>query len=241
MSRAAAAALLAVAPLALAACESTADKSARIGRQGSHLLAGEKSLKVRTNADVQVRRAVVVSSSGSVAVAVELRNRGSSAQADVPVLVDVRDRRGASLYRNDAGGLQPALQRIALLRPGRSAWWVNDQVLAQSTPRSVKVRVGAARRIARVPRVDLRQVRLDGDAGGTFATGIVVNRSGALQRELPIFAVALRGSRVVAAGRALVPKLPATATPKPTRFRVFFVGDPRGARIVLTVAPAATA
>jgi hypothetical protein len=53
---------------------------------------------------------------------------------------------------------------------------------------------------------------------------------------MPIFAVALRGGRIVAAGRALVPNLPASAG-KPTGFRIYLVGSPAGARIELTPAP----
>jgi hypothetical protein len=33
--------------------------------------------------------------------------------------------------------------------------------------------------------------------------------------------------------------LPASSGKKPPHFRLFFVGDPRGARVVLTVAPPA--
>ena len=77
------------------------------------------------------------------------------------------------------------------------------------------------------------------DAAGTYLTGTVHNRSHALQRDVPVFAVAQRGGRVVAAGRALIPKLPATPGPKPVHFRLLFVGSPSGAKVTLTVAPTA--
>jgi hypothetical protein len=52
-----------------------------------------------------------------------------------------------------------------------------------------------------------------------------------------VFAVALKGDKVVAAGRALVPKvLPGDPAKKP-RFRLYFIGDPKGAKIDVTVAP----
>jgi hypothetical protein len=57
---------------------------------------------------------------------------------------------------------------------------------------------------------------------------------------MPIFAVALRGGRVVAGGRALVPNLPvssAAVKPKPTAFRIYLVGAPAGAHIELTAVP----
>jgi len=48
---------------------------------------------------------------------------------------------------------------------------------------------------------------------------------------MPIYAVAKRGRRIVAAGRAIIEKLDPDPQPKPTVFRIFFVGNLTGARI----------
>jgi hypothetical protein len=222
----------------LSACESTADKSAKIAAEGRSAVQAAGTLKIRRNADVRVARAVVVrGEAGAVAAAVEVRNTGGRAQRDVPVLIDVRDAKGASLYKNDAVGLQPALQRLASVRAGRSAWWVNDQVTVASAPKTVRARVGAAPMAGGVPRVRVTGVHFEGDSTGRYLTGRVVNPTRKVLRNVPIFAVALKGSRVVAAGRALVPKLPAAGSPKKVVFRLFFVGKPRGTRITVTVAP----
>jgi hypothetical protein len=234
------AAVVLVAATGLSACESTAEKSARIAAEGRDAVQAAGTLKIRPNAEVRVARAVVVrGAGGAVAAAVEVRNTGGRAQRDVPVLINVRGAHGASLYQNDAVGLQPALQRLATVRAGASAWWVNDQVTVASVPRSVRARVGAAPSAARVPRVRVTGVHFEGDSTGRYLTGTVVNPSRRVLRNVPIFAVALKGSRVVAAGRAIVPKLPAARSPKKVVFRLFFVGEPRGARIALTVAPSA--
>jgi hypothetical protein len=233
-------ALAAVAAAGLSACESTADKSAAIAAQGRAAVKGGGALKIARNPDVRVvRSAVVRGAGGAVAVAVQLHNAGARAQRDVPVLVDVRDARGASVYSNAAVGLQPALQRLTLIRGRGSAWWVNDQVTASRPPRSVRVRAGAAKVAVGAPRVSLSGVRFDSDATGRFLTGTVVSRARSVLRQVPIFAVAIKRGKVVAAGRALVGKLPAAGAPKPTHFRLFFVGEPRGARLALTVAPTA--
>jgi hypothetical protein len=222
----------------LSACESTADKSARIAAEGRDAVQAAGTLKIRRNADVHVARAVVVrGAGGTVAAAVEVRNAGGRAQRDVPVLIDVRDAKGASLYKNDAVGLQPALQRLASVRAGASAWWVNDQVTVASAPKRVRAQVGAAPAAVGVPRVRVTGVHFEGDSTGRYLTGTVVNPSRSVLRNVPIFAVALKGSRVVAAGRALVPKVPAAGSSKKVVFRLFFVGNPRGARIAVTVAP----
>jgi hypothetical protein len=240
--KAAAAIVLGCVACGLSACESTADKSARIAREGKAAVQDAGTLQIRHNADLAVARAVVVrGDGGALAAAVEVRNRGTRAQRDVPVLIDVRDAAGDSVYKNDAVGLQPALQRLASVRPRRTAWWVNDQVTAADPPRTVHARVGAAPSAAptAIPAVALKDVHFDGDATGRYLTGTVVNPSKGVLRDVPIFAVALKGRRVVAAGRALVPKLPAAGGRKPIHFRLFFVGDPRGARVALTVAPTA--
>jgi hypothetical protein len=73
-------------------------------------------------------------------------------------------------------------------------------------------------------------VRLEPDPGGAItAVGRVVVASPIPQDRLAIYATARRGGRVVAAGRAVVPLL--KPGPKGARFTIFFVGDPRGARL----------
>ena len=52
-----------------------------------------------------------------------------------------------------------------------------------------------------------------------------------------MFGVAIRGGKVVAAGRAIVEKLDPAPTKKPVRFKIYFIGDPKGAALKLTTAP----
>lgn len=224
--------------LTLSACESNQDRSARIAAEGQHAMEDAGNLKVnKRNPDVKVERTALVHGGGAVAAAVELDNTGG-AQADVPVLIDVTDAKGASLYRNDQVGLQPSLQRLALVGKGDTAWWVNDQLLgAEQGAKKVTVKVGTASGVAKVPDVKVSDVHFEKAAGGEFLTGTIVNHTAKPQTNLPVFAVALKGDEVVAAGRALVPKaLPGDPVKKP-RFRLYFVGNPKGAKVHVTVAP----
>ena len=59
------------------------------------------------------------------------------------------------------------------------------------------------------------------------AVGFAANRSKVEQRKLVIFAVARKGGRVVAAGRAQINRVKPR---KRTRYTIF-IGNPRGARI----------
>jgi hypothetical protein len=223
----------------LAGCgESNQDRSARIAAQGKHLIEDQGTLKLGgANRDVRVERSAVVGSGGSFAAAVELRNAGTRAQANVPVLIDVRDKQGASVYRNDAIGLQPSLQRVAVVPGGGRTWWVNDQLLGVDRGGTVKARVGAARSVGRVPDVTVRGVHFEETSAGPLLSGTVINHSTTEQRDLPVFAVAVRGGKVVAAGRSLVRKLPVGKTRKPTLFRLYFLGDPKHAKIQVSLAP----
>ncbi len=244
MRRVLATAVFGALALGMGACESTESESAKLGREGAKLIAGSATVGLgASNSQVHIGQAVLVQSSGRVAAAVQLTNTGAAPQVNVPVLIDVRGAKGASLYRNDTRGLEPSLQAMPLLGPHRQGWWVDDQVLA-SAPSSVQVRVGAprgsrARRaLTAVPAVKASVVGLGSEAlAGPYMTGAVTNRSGVALHNMPIFAVALRGGRVVAAGRALVPSLPASPAARPTSFRIYFVGSPAGAHIELTPAP----
>jgi len=239
MTRAAAGLVLAaVVPVALAGCESSQSKSAKIAAEGDHLIAPTGPVRITApNRDVKVAQAVVIRGRSQSAVAVELRNGSSRAAAAIPLLVDVRDRAGKSVYRNDLQGLQPALQRMALVRAGATAWWVNDQVVASAPPASVTARVGRSPSPASPPRVTATGVGFKGDSSGRFLHGKLVNHTATALKDVLVYAVALRGGKVRAAGRALVPKLPAKGAKKATMFDLYFVGDPAGAKVSVSVAP----
>jgi hypothetical protein len=242
VTRALGALLCAVVLLGLSACESNQERSAKIARQGRHAIAAGPALRAgAANRDVRILSTTLINGDGGAqAVAVGLRNTGA-AQANVPVLLQARAGSGPPVYTNATAGLQPSLQRVALVAPGSTVWWVDDQVIGAPARRSLHVQIGAGRPAARAPVVTVSDVHLSDDSGATALTGTLTNRSGVAQPSLPVFAVARRGSRVVAAGRALVASLPAGATPVAHAFALFFVGSPAGATIAVTVAPTAGA
>lgn len=239
---AAMAATLALVPLAAATggCESTRAQAKKFTLQGNQAFSARGLRVGAANRDVQVLdRAVVSDANGTVAVVV-LRNRGTQALGAVPIALAVKGAGGKVLWRNDAPGLEPGLTHAALLAPGQTVAWVNDQVLltggARSTALDAKVGAGSpapptAARLA----IAVQDARLEGDpASGVTAVARAVNQSAVAQRDLVIAAVARRGGKIVAAGRALVQQL------KPNgheRFQVFFIGDPRGAQLSFDAQP----
>jgi hypothetical protein len=233
--RAAALGLVALALLG-AGCESTQDKSARLEREGGGAIAEQKGVVVsRSNRDVKVLSTDVVQDENGTAAVVRMRNTGRSAIARVPVSIDVRARGGKTVFRNDDAGLEPTLAHVPVLRPGEEFVWVNDQIAAAGQARDVQAKVGNARAVKDVPRVTVTRPRLEQDpVSGVAAVGFAANRSRVEQRKLVVFAVARKGRRVVAAGRAQINRL---KPGKRARYTIFFIGNPRGARITLEAPP----
>lgn len=228
---------LALAP-ALAGCESTQDKSARLAKQGAKLVSNQKGLQIAAaNPDVKIVSSAVLHDANGAAAVVTLRNLSTHALTNVPIAIDVLDARGASLFKNNAPGLEASLTSAPLLLPRQDFTWVNDQVQASTgTPARVTVEVGRAPTAPAAPAaLTLGGVHLSNDpTSGVTADGSVLNHGSVEQQRLVIYAVARRAGQIVAAGRAIVPK---AAPAKPTPFHVYFIGPPQGAQLELAAPP----
>jgi hypothetical protein len=231
-------AMVLVVAVALSACQTTQELSAQRAKTAKKLV-NQKGLTVsRENPNIAVGATAVLQDKNGIAAVVELRNTGKAAQAGLPVSIAVTDAAGKPLYRNDVAGLEDSLVSMPLLTEGEDAFWVNNQVSATGKPAKVQARIGAAKGKvpAQVPRFAISSVTLDSDSDGVFAKGTIVNRSKVAQRRLTIFCVARKGGKIVAAGRAILDAL-APAGAKPTRFTVFFIGNPKGAKLSFSAPP----
>ncbi len=224
-----------------AACESTEQESAKLAGEDHQTVPSEAKLNLgAVNHSVRVSDVTLLSSSGRTAVAVRLTGTSTAAQVNVPLRVSVTGAGGTALYTNDAGGLEPALQRVALLAPGRAEWWVDDQVLITKPASAAHVSVGTGTpaRSGPIPALSTSGVELGQQDGLSVISGELVNHSSRTQNDVPVFAVAVRAGKVVAAGRAIVETLPGGST-TPARFQIFLVGNPAGASVELTAIPTA--
>jgi hypothetical protein len=225
-----------------AACESTESESLNIEREAAIAREHEPgALKIgAANPSVRVSGVTLLSGGGRNAVALRLSSSSARAQANLPVLVEVKGRQGKLLYTNQPGGTDPQLQHMGLLPAHASRWWVDDQILIVQPSTGVHVRVGTAAKAASRhagASLQAKTMRVAERAGVSTLTGELVNRGGGPQRDVPVFAVALRGRRVVAAGRALVSRLAGRAGAS-ARFQIPLIGDAANARIELTASPA---
>jgi hypothetical protein len=233
---------LALVALALTACESNQERSAKLAKAAKAVereaanrraLAQRALTITRQSAKVKVTSATIVRGAEGAAAVVSLRNISSTPLRDVPIQIVVRNAAGASVYTNDVAGLSPTLASIALIPAHAEQTWIDDQVQATGTPASVSVKVGeGAPTAGAVPQLSVQGIHLS----EAQAEGNIVNHSVLAQEEVVIDAVARRAGRIVAAGRAVLASAPAGAS---TPFQIFFVGDPAGAQLEVD-APATT-
>jgi hypothetical protein len=236
-------ALAALAPLGLGGClgvETTQDKSAKRAKLAGKHIADQKGLKIgKANPDVKVEQSAVVQDPNGVAAVLRVRNTGAT-QVTLPVAITVADGKGKKLYANDAPGLDPSLVSLPVLRKGEEAYWVNNQILVAGKASKVDATVGVAKSSwgGAVPKITISGLHLESDTDGVFARGVIRNESAVAQRRLVVSCVAGDGTGLRAAGRAVVDKLdPAATAKKPTSFSVYFIGDPKGARLQCAAPP----
>jgi hypothetical protein len=233
---------LALAAFALAGCETTAEKSAKLELAAKqHERSGPTRRKLsitRLSTKVRTGATVVLHTSEGAAVVVTLHNNSSSTMRDVPLEITVKDAHGASVYTNTAPGLGAELASAPLIPAHGTFSWIDDQVQASGVPASVSAKIGEGAPVTgTIPQLSVEGAHLIEDpTSGPGAEGSIVNHSAVDQQELVVYALARRGSTIVAAGRAVLPSAPANAT---TRFQLFFIGDPRGSRLEVSV-PATT-
>jgi hypothetical protein len=222
----------------LTACESTQDKARKIQAENEALLAAERGISVRKPfKDVKVLGSSLLRDQYGDAIVVEVRNESNRTLLNMPILIDLGDANGKSVYRNDLPGLDPALTHISLLRPGETFAWVNDQLSPSGMPKSAKVTVGPPDGTApkQLPQIEVDQPRIENSPQGVLARGKVTNKSQIDQKKLVVYAVARSGGKVVAAGRGQFKNLKAGGNPGD--YNIFFIGDPRSAELTVTAPP----
>jgi hypothetical protein len=224
----------------LCGCESTQERSAEMQRQAKHdVLAAQSTTMTKQSPSVKVLQSAVIHSSSQTAVVVALRNTSTHTLENAPIEVTVRDAHGNMLYQNNASGLEPSLTTVSLLLPGQETIWVDDQVTAGGTPATASALVGEGTQASGgIPQLSISGTHLNAEASAEATlSGSVANHSQTAQQNLVVYAVARRGVKIVAAGRAVLPEVPAKGTNVP--FQIYFVGDPSGAQIQ-TSAPASS-
>jgi hypothetical protein len=200
-----------LAAIALAGCESTEQESAKIAKRLGHQRASAAIVQIKgTNSNVRVVSAQIVSSASGSAAVLELSN--------------------STIGESSPSG------ELSLLEAHETAWWVDSSVLASGgTPVRVVAKIGAPTASAPPPTLSAGKLASGSNFVGPFVSGSASNSSGAAAADVTVYAVALAGSRVVAAGQGLIPSLGAHGS---APFQVNVVGKIKGATPAATLAPA---
>jgi len=217
--------LLALAALALAGCESSQAKSARLAKDAKGATKETGVTVAKANPDVEVVASSVVHDQYGAAAVVELRSKRT--QADLPVALKVAE------YGNDLPGLEHWLTHVPLVQAGKRSFWVDDQI---RDPGAIDVKVGLPKGEApkALPKLVASDLVLEPDPSGAFTRGTLRNDSAIEQHKLMVYAVAERRGKVVAAGRAGIERLKAHGS---ATFKVFWIGDPKGAKVQVFAPP----
>lgn len=238
-------AALALVALALSGCESTQQKSAQLEKAA---LAHEKAVGgspahhglsiTHLSTRVHVLASTLIKGAEGTAAVVTLINTSATAMRDVPIALTVSDAQGAAVYTNSAPGLSPSLVSVPLIPAHGQSSWVDDQVAASGTPATASAKVGEGTPVTGpIPQMTVEQAHVfEESATSSGVEGNIVNHSTIEQQELLVYALARRGGKIIAAGRAVIQQVPAGVA---TRFQLYFTGSPKGAQLQVS-APAST-
>ena len=230
-------------PLAggLAGCvETTQQKNARVDLQDKRVFASRRSVHVsRQDPNIAVRGVRMLRSRSGVAVAVTLRNEGSTPVSDLPISVGVSGRRRRTSYLNGAPELPYFQTHIAAVAAkGESTWVFSRRRPAPSGRPFARVgapEIGVAKGVSGLPAIVVKVTsvsRRGHSRAGTVAE--IVNSSSISQPELEVYAYALAGSRLLAAGSAPLRSLESGAR---STLEIPLLGDPGSSPVQLQAPP----
>jgi hypothetical protein len=232
--------VLAALALLLTGCETTAEKSAKLERQALRADTGSpvaKGLSIaHASSAIEVIDSALVRGPEAAAATITLRNNSDRPIANVPLMIEVKDSHGVAVYSNGAAGLAHSLISAPLIGAHADLTWVDDQVIGAGSARTVAAKVGEGSSVGGpIPRLTVEGAHLFEEPGSGFgAKGTIVNHSSVAQHELVVYATARRAGKLVAAGRAVLAEVPGAGS---TPFQLFFIGDPRGTGLQVSVPP----
>jgi hypothetical protein len=210
--------------VAVSGCATTQDANKRASINADRTLASREPLVLRgTDRNVQVISTSVVNGKDGSAVVVVLRNRGDQPVNDLPIEVGPEGGEPVNTRPN-----VPYFQSHApAIAAGEEATWVYVSKVPLHADRAF-ARVGspASPPVATAER--LSELETGGSSHGSSVRAEVTNDIGIPQYDLDVYAVARKGGRYVAAGRANLEHLGVSKT---ARLRLSLIGDAKGAQI----------
>jgi hypothetical protein len=214
---------------ALAGCETTQKAAARVQLRNERSLAARKPVKVEhESTDVRVDDATIVRGDGDAAIAVTLENTSSHPVNDLPIEVEadgevVNDGKEKPYFQSHA----PALAAGA-----KTTWvYVSKDDLGGAKSASAKVGDSELAQASSLPSVT---ATAPSQPTGDRAQVHVTNSSGFTQFDVAVYAWAVKGNALVAAGQADAGDLESGDS---KTVEVKLIGSPKGAQLEVAAPP----
>ena len=223
--------------LAVSGCQTTQDKSAAIAAKAAKAEAPGAIALGRPDAGVRVRSQTLVRGKDRSAIVVEVQNRGRRTLRGVPIGVTTVAP-GQRPLTNAMEGNDPLLLRVPELAPGAKVAWVNADLPALPAAGTARVKVGRAQSRARRPGPRLRVISVartgDDGHGGIALAGAVRNLGTRTLHDVPVYIVARRAGKPVAAATGRIAELkPGARAP----FEAVLAGDGRSGDLTAVALP----
>ena len=236
---AAAAALLLVAAVLSGCVETTQQKNERAQLRTARLLASRSAVSVtRTDPDVTVLEVRTLHARAGTAIAVTLRNTRAKPLSDLPISVGVAGHGGHTRLLNDRPELPYFQTHVAAIGGGAAATWVfttpSTKARGTAFARVGPPAVAFPRHVARVPAIASSLTGVRRGRNRSVASVRLTNDSAASQHGLQVYAYALSGQRLVAAGTAPLASLGSGAT---KTLRIPLLGDPGKSTVQVQIPP----
>ncbi len=215
--------------LAVAGCESSFDKAAKI-RAAQGEAAQAESIRVDQAVGITAETVAVLPSADGLMAAVVIRITSGDPQAGLvwaPIEVRLLDAAGAEVGTNNVPGADPTLVHLPSLVGGGETLYVNDQIAVSGEPATAEVIVGGTPVAAPVAAgLEIADPLVTEDPSfGTTWTATVTNQTAVRQEQIIVQALLRDGEAVVGAGIAIVEGLDPGASASVTGF---FTGGQTG-------------
>jgi hypothetical protein len=224
----------------LAGCATTQQTAARLRLNSARILASQNGTRVTAAGDaVAVTGIALIASDRRTAVVVTVRNPAGRPVSDLPISVGYRTGHRRLVYLNAGSNLTYFDAHLPAVAARSTLTWV--YAAGRRLPRGARpfALVGATAAVPGSAVASPPVIRTGSPAstGGGVVTVAVRNLSGVPQYQLPVYVVAERGGRPVAAGEHTLPTLNGNAD---QTVRLRLLGDPgrvgRG-RVVVEAPP----
>ena len=221
--------LAALLALALAGCESSFDKAAKI-RAAQGEAAQAESVEVTQLTGVTAETVAVIPSADGLMAAVVIRITAEGTGGTLlwsPIDVRLLGADGSEVGTNNTPGADPTLVHLPSLPDGGEILYVNDQIAVTGEPVEAEVVIGGTPVAATVAAgLEIANASITEDPSfGTTWTATVTNQTPSRQEQIIVQALLRDGKQIVGAGIAIVEGLDPGAS---TDVTGFFTGGQSG-------------